>query len=336
MQLVSRHRHLHRRPPTQAERGVRSELAPSTGAHRRPLHPSGARSGRGGGRLPPPCRLVAGGARHARTGQHRPRWQNPARQLRQVPRPRRRPGAQRLRHRHRPGARACRHRREVQRDPGGAGAARRTRRRPRRPRHARRAALPKKHFEAAATAGVALIVGVKDNQPTLRQRVQEVSATTAPLGSAHSRDTGRNRDERRTVAVFDPTDRLADTDWHPHVAAIVRVERDVSTRSAATGLLRHSAETAFYVSNTPLTATRAAEAIRAHWTIENTSHYSRDVTLGEDRSRIRTNPGVFARLRSFAFNILKANRTDTLSQDRYRAGLMGIKDLLRMLVVSQR
>ena len=39
---------------------------------------------------------------------------------------------------------------------------------------------------------------------------------------------------------------------------------------------------------------------------------------------------------AFAFNILKANRTDTLSQDRYRAGLVGIKDLLRMLVVSQR
>ncbi len=83
-----------------------------------------------------------------------------------------------------------------------------------------------------------------------------------------------------------------------------------------------------------MTATRAAEAIRAHWRIETTSHYSRDVTLGEDRSRIRTNPSVFARLRSFAFNILKANRTDTLSQDRYRAGLAGIKNLLKMLAVS--
>ncbi len=101
-------------------------------------------------------------------------------------------------------------------------------------------------------------------------------------------------------------------------------------------MLRHSAETAFYVSNTPVSAARAAEAIRAHWKIENTSHYSRDVTLGEDRSRIRTNPGVFARLRSFAFNILKANQTDTLSQDRYRAAMGGIKNLLRMLAVSQR
>lgn len=170
----------------------------------------------------------------------------------------------------------------------------------------------------------------------MHQRIQEISATTASLGSVHSRDKGRNRDERRTVAVFDPAHGLAGTDWHPHVAAVIRVERDVFTRSAKTGLLRHATETAFYVANTPLTATRAADAIRAHWKVENTSHHSRDVTLGEDRSRIRTNPGVFARLRSFAFNILKANRTDTLSQDRYRAALAGIDNLLTLITVPKR
>lgn len=53
--------------------------------------------------------------------------------------------------------------------------------------------------------------------------------------------------------------------------------------------------------------------------------------MGEDRSRIRTNPGVFARLRSFAFNILKANRTNTLRQDRYRAALAGIENLLSLI-----
>ena len=194
----------------------------------------------------------------------------------------------------------------------------------------------KKHFEVAAEANIALIVGVKDNQPTLHQKIQEVSATTTPLRSVHSHDTGRNRDERRTVTAFYPASSLADTDWHPHVTTIIRVERDVYTRNAKTGLLRHSAETAFYVSNTPVTAPRAAQAIRAHWRIENTSHYSRDVTLGEDHSRIRTNPGVFARLRSFAFNILKANQTDTLRQDRYRAGLAGIKNLLSLTAIRQR
>ena len=56
--------------------------------------------------------------------------------------------------------------------------------------------------------------------------------------------------------------------------------------------------------------------------------------MGEDRSRIRTNPGVFARLRSFAFNILKANQTDTLSQSRYKAALAGLDTLLSL--VSQK
>lgn len=194
--------------------------------------------------------------------------------------------------------------------------------------------MPKKHFAVAAEANIALIVQVKDNQPSLRQRIQEISATAAPLGSVRSRDKGRNRDESRTVTVFDPAGKLADTDWHPHVAAIIRVEREVFTRNAGTGLLRHATETAFYVANRPLTATRAADAIRAHWRIETTSHYSRDVTLGEDRSRIRTNPGVFARLRSFAFNILKANRTGTLSQDRYRAALAGVDSLLELIDIS--
>jgi hypothetical protein len=196
--------------------------------------------------------------------------------------------------------------------------------------------LPKKHFEVAAQANLGLIVQVKDNQPTLLQQIQQIAAATAPLGSDRSDDKARNRDEQRTVTVFDPAGRLADIDWHPHVVAIIRVERRVFTRNAKTGLLRRSTETAFHVSNRPVSAARAAHAIRAHWGIENTSHYSRDVTFGEDRSRIRTNPGIFARLRSLSFNILRANRTDTLSQDRYRAALAGIDNLLKLRTVSQR
>ncbi len=45
---------------------------------------------------------------------------------------------------------------------------------------------------------------------------------------------------------------------------------------------------------------------------------------------------MFARLRSFAFNILKANRTDTLSQDRYRAALAGIDNLLTLITIPER
>ena len=191
--------------------------------------------------------------------------------------------------------------------------------------------MPKKHFEVAAEASLALIVQVKDNQPSLHHQIRDLSNTTAPIGSARSRGHGRNRDESRTVSVFDPADKLANTGWHSHITAIIRVEREVFTRDAKTGLLRHASETAFYVSNVPITASRAA---RDPCTLGDTSHYSRDVTMGEDRSRIRSNPTVFTRLRSFAFNILKANRTATLSQDRYRAALAGIESLLELIKLS--
>src|ERR1019366_8249253 len=64
----------------------------------------------------------------------------------------------------------------------------------------------------------------------------------------------------------------------------------------ATGLWKTSAETSFYLSNRPIDANHAADAIRKHWRIENKLHYTRDVTLCEDASRIRKNPGVFARM----------------------------------------
>jgi predicted transposase YbfD/YdcC len=194
----------------------------------------------------------------------------------------------------------------------------------------------KKTFEAAAEAKATVVVQVKDNQPTLHQQAQEICAGTAPLDSTTSRNTGRGRDETRTVSVFTPADKITDGDWKPHVTSVIRVERTVQTRSSKTGLWTRSSETALYVANDSLTAACAAQATRGHWRIENTSHYSRDVTMGEDASRIRTKPGIFARLRSFAFNILKANRRDTLRQDRYRATIGGLHKLLNYLALPQR
>jgi predicted transposase YbfD/YdcC len=110
----------------------------------------------------------------------------------------------------------------------------------------------------------------------------------------------------------------------------------VLSRSASTGLWRRSTEAAFYLASTVVPAARAAAAIRDHWKIENTSHYSRDVTMAEDRSRIRVNPGIFARLRSFAFNILKANRRSSLAQDRFRAAIGGLNRLLSLLRIPER
>jgi predicted transposase YbfD/YdcC len=155
----------------------------------------------------------------------------------------------------------------------------------------------KKTFEAAAEANATVVVQLKDNQPTLHQQAQAICTEMVPLGST---TTQRSRDETRTVSVFAPADKLANSEWQPHVASIIRVKRSTLTRITRTGLWQRSSEIALYVSNAVLTATCSAEIVRGHWRIENTSHYSRDVTMGEDASRIRTNPGIFARLRSFA------------------------------------
>src|SRR5271165_7145559 len=121
-----------------------------------------------------------------------------------------------------------------------------------------------------------------------------------------------------------------------HVSAIIHVERAVYTRQAATGLWKFSRETSFYLSNRPLAAEIAADAIRKHWGIENTSHHTRDVTFREDASRIRKNPGIFARIRTIAYNVLRCNKSDTTPQDRFGAALGGLEAMFEMTFSRER
>jgi len=197
--------------------------------------------------------------------------------------------------------------------------------------------LPKKTFETAADAQAHLIVQLKDNQPTLCRKVEAVCNDTKPLSGVQTVDSKkRNRHETRTVAVFDALPAVAGTEWEPHVAAIIAIERSVLTFQPRTSLWNASRETALYLSNRPVLAGQAADAVRKHWGIENKQHYTRDVTLREDASRIRRNPGIFARLRSFAYNILRFNQSDTIAQDRYAAALGGLKFLSDMNYYKER
>jgi predicted transposase YbfD/YdcC len=73
----------------------------------------------------------------------------------------------------------------------------------------------------------------------------------------------------------------------------------------------------FYACQIALGAEAFGQAIRSHWGIENRSHYVRDVTFGEDKSRTRVKPGHFARFRSFALNILQANGVENIARELY-------------------
>lgn len=52
---------------------------------------------------------------------------------------------------------------------------------------------------------------------------------------------------------------------------------------------------------------RLLTLIRGHWGIENKSHYVRDFTFDEDRSKVRTKSGprIMATLRNFAISMLR-------------------------------
>jgi hypothetical protein len=130
--------------------------------------------------------------------------------------------------------------------------------------------LPKKTFQAAAVANAHLIVQLKDNQPILCQKVEDACATADPRSSARTVDPKRrNRHETRAVTVFDAALAVAETEWEPHVAAIIKVERSTLVRQPATGLWKLALETSFYLSGRPIDANLAAHAIRKHWGIEN-------------------------------------------------------------------
>src|SRR5262249_27448972 len=111
---------------------------------------------------------------------------------------------------------------------------------------------------------------------------------------------------------------------------------NVLTFRPATGRWDASRETALYLSNRSIRARTTAHAVRKHRRIENKQRSTRDVRLGEDASRIRCNPGIFARLRSFAYNVLRFNQADPIAQDRYAAALGGLEALSDMNYCKER
>jgi hypothetical protein len=160
-------------------------------------------------------------------------------------------------------------------------------------------------------------VRVKDNQPRLLESLAGLCAGRDPLDRHETADRGRHgRQEHRRVEVFAVADRLP-PEWRGTIACAARVSRLSWCKDTRAGLWRPRREVAYYVSQVPLDAAAFGRAVRAHWGIENRDHHVRDRTLREDDSRIRRRPGVFARLRSFALNVLRAGGVGNVSEAVY-------------------
>lgn len=171
-------------------------------------------------------------------------------------------------------------------------------------------------------SGNHLLTQVKDNQPKLRRRLELGSMGRKPSGAATSKSSGRNRWETRELTVFPAKAWFRGTPWEKLINTVLRLERSVWKRDPKTGYCRQTTEVVFWVSSLCGPAPEQwSEWIRGNWRIENASHYVRDVAFAEDASHIRKNPGIAARPRSFAYNLLRAAGCDNIKNARWRAAL---------------
>ena len=159
-------------------------------------------------------------------------------------------------------------------------------------------------------AGADYLLAVKANQPSLRAETEALFASAPPgtLDTHHDVDKGHGRIEQRRVGVAREVDwlngdrRFPSETRLPGAACLVRV----SSRTELKDRCRF--DTRYYVSSAPLTAERAAEAVRGHWGIENRLHWVLDVVFADDQSRLRKGHGAhtMAIIRHFAVNLVRA------------------------------
>jgi len=140
------------------------------------------------------------------------------------------------------------------------------------------------------------------------------------MDTVRTLDKGHGRRERRTLKATTALNEYLD--W-PGVAQVGQVESEVVKDGKLTQ------ETRYFITSASRSVADAAQLlkwVRGHWSIENRSHYVRDVTMGEDASRIRKRcgPQVMAALRNATIGFLRTlgvcNVAEALRHNAYHVG----------------
>ena len=143
----------------------------------------------------------------------------------------------------------------------------------------------------------------------------------------------RNRIESRHVEVFEAPI-LSDPDKWELAEAVVKVDRTRMVFDTTTRHWKDTGETADYISTTVVSAEEFCQAIRNHWGIENRNHYVKDVSMNEDKSRIRVHPNIFAKLRSFALNVLRRNEVRNIQLELFN-NCMNLDNILSYIGIMK-
>jgi|SRR5579859_7288004 len=176
--------------------------------------------------------------------------------------------------------------------------------------------------------GADYVFALKANHPQLHQDVVEWFAWATECDFqdidhtfAQTVNKGHGRIEIRRLYVLSAPkacQALAHYDGWAGLRSIAVVYRE---RQFPTHV---QSETAYFLSSLPPDAERILHASRAHGSVENTFHWSLDVTFAKDASRVRLDnaPENFAVVRHIAFNLLKSHPSKaSLNRKRFRAGL---------------
>jgi len=181
------------------------------------------------------------------------------------------------------------------------------------------------------------LIALKANQKGLYQEIKEWFEGEGFNDRKHNYDqeieTGHHRVEKREVVAVSVSSlpSLRNQSLWTDLKTVVMVKSERKLWNKTTTELR------FYISSVEKDAKKIGRAIRSHWGIENSLHWTLDVTFSEDNSRIRkdNSPENFALLRRLAINLLKQEKSlkGSLKMKRYRAA-MDNDYLTKVLVAS--
>lgn len=111
----------------------------------------------------------------------------------------------------------------------------------------------------------------------------------------------------REVSVYVDLSGINLKKWHG-LQTLIKVEREVVPLFSSKNI---TVEIAYFISSLPADTPAFVfnRGIRNHWLIENSLHYVKDKTFGEDASGIRTKqaPENLSLLRDVAINVFRTN-----------------------------
>jgi predicted transposase YbfD/YdcC len=159
------------------------------------------------------------------------------------------------------------------------------------------------------------LLTVKGNQPTLYIDLQTYFADPqAHYMQAQTVDRRRGRKEVRTIKVSTEMNAYLAPSW-PFVAQVAQLTRTVTKAGTTTTEVVYLITT---LSPSKASPQRLLELNRGHWSIENRSHYVRDVSFGEDHSRLRSGngPQILAALRNLVITLIHRSGSSHIAATR--------------------